>query len=175
MGRLPGSFWNQKKYPDFEKKGPACVHLWVKFFIQNIVLRVSRRTNSKMFPCWPLFLVFLTERLSKCPSSTTPRPTCPEKLLSVCVCVCVCVCMCVCISFQRKGFSWLTQNNKCNARDQASDIVLRKLFCVKYLRRHVLNNDSRDLQASNCARVSIKPGRAKRSKKQLLELSENQR
>ena len=36
----------------------------------------------------------------------------------------------------RKGF-WLKQNNKCNARDQASDVVLRKLLCVKYLRRHV--------------------------------------
>ena len=41
--------------------------------------------------------------------------------------VCVCVCACVCISFHRKGFSWLKQ--KCNARDQASDVVLRKLLC----------------------------------------------
>ena len=87
----------------------------------------------------------------------------------------MCVCVCVCVSFHRKGFSWLKQNNKCNARDQASDVVLRKLFCVKYLRRHVINNHIRDLQASNYARVSIKPGKATRSKTQLLELSKNQR
>ena len=44
-------FENRKKCPDFGKKGPDCDHLWVKFSIQNIVLRVSRRKNSKMFPC----------------------------------------------------------------------------------------------------------------------------
>ena len=87
----------------------------------------------------------------------------------------VCVCECVCISFHRRGFSWLKQNNKCNARDQTSDVVLRKLLCVKYLRRHVIDNYRRDLQASNCVRVSIKPGRATRSKRQILELSKNQR
>ena len=84
------------------------------------------------------------------------------------------VSVCGCISFHRKGFSWMRQNNKCNAKDQASNVVLRKLFCVKYLRRHVIDNHSRDLQASNCARVSIKPGRATRSKRQLLEPSKNQ-
>ena len=72
------------------------------------------------------------------------------------------------IQFHRKDFSWLKQNNKCNARDQASDFVLRKLLCVKYLRRQVIDNHSRDLQASNCARESIKPARATRSKRQLL-------
>ena len=85
------------------------------------------------------------------------------------------VSVCVCISFHRKGFSWLTQNNKCNAKDQTSNVVLRKLFCVKYLRRHVIDYHSRDLQASNCARVSIKPGRDTRSKRELLEPSKNQR
>ena len=83
--------------------------------------------------------------------------------------------MCVFISFHRKDFSWLKQNNKCDARDQVSDVVLRKLLCVKYLHHHVIDNHSRDLQVSNCARVSIKLGRATRSKRQLLELSENQR
>ena len=81
--------------------------------------------------------------------------------------------MCVFISFHRKGFSWLKQN-KCNARDQTSDVVLRKLLCVIYLHHHVIDNHSRDLQASNCTRVSIKPGRATRSKRQLLKLSKNQ-
>ena len=48
--------------------------------------------------------------------------------------------------------------------------MLRKLLCVKYFRRHI-DNHSRDLQASSCARVSIKPGKATRSKRQLLKLS----
>ena len=30
-------FRNLKKYPDFEKKDPDCVHIWVKFSIENIV------------------------------------------------------------------------------------------------------------------------------------------
>ena len=40
------------------------------------------------------------------------------------------------------------QNNKCNARDQASDVVLLKYICVKNLRRHVIDNYSSDLQTS---------------------------
>ena len=51
---------------------------------------------------------------------------------------------------------------------QPSDVVLRKLLRVKNLRLHVIDNHSRDLQASNCSRVSIKSGRAARSKRQLL-------
>ena len=85
------------------------------------------------------------------------------------------VCVCVFISFHRRGFSCLKQNNKCNGRDQASDDVLRKSLCVKYIHHHIIRNHSRDPQASNCARVSIKPGGATRNKRQLLELSENQR
>ena len=84
------------------------------------------------------------------------------------------LCVCVFISFDCKGFYRLKQNNKCNARDQGSDNVLRKLLCVKYLRRHIIDNYSWDFQAGNCARVSIKPGRATRSKRKLLILSKNQ-
>ena len=51
-------FENRKGCTDFGKKGPDCVHLWVKFPIQNLVLRVSRRKNSKMFPCGTSFFVF---------------------------------------------------------------------------------------------------------------------
>ena len=40
------------------------------------------------------------------------------------------------------------QKNKCNARDQASDVVLLKYICVKNLRRHVIDNYSSDLQTS---------------------------
>ena len=46
-------FENQKKYPDFGKKIPDCVHLWVKFSIQNVALRVSRRKKSIMLPWGP--------------------------------------------------------------------------------------------------------------------------
>ena len=48
-------FENQKKCPDFGKKGPDCINHWVKFSVQNVVLRVSRRKNSKMFPCGNCF------------------------------------------------------------------------------------------------------------------------
>ena len=64
--------------------------------------------------------------------------------------------VCVFISFNRRGFSWLKENNECNARDQASDVVLRKLLSVKYINRHVIDNHSRSLRASNYARVSVK-------------------
>ena len=54
---------------------------------------------------------------------------------------------------------------------KSSDVVLRKLLRVKNLRLLVIDNHSRDLLASNCTRVSIKPGKAARSKRQLLKLS----
>ena len=92
-------------------------------------------------------------------------------------CVCVCVCVCVFVFFHRKGFSWLKQNNrcKCNGRDQCGDVVPRKSICVKYIHRHIIANHSRVLQATNCARVSIKPGADTRNNRHLLNLCENQR
>ena len=36
----PSLIANRKKCPDFGKKGPDCVHLWVKFSIQNVALGV---------------------------------------------------------------------------------------------------------------------------------------
>ena len=72
-------FENRKKCPDFGgKKGPDCIHLWVKITIQNIVLRISRGKNSKMFPCRASFSCVFDEMficLSKCPSFTTPLPS----------------------------------------------------------------------------------------------------
>ena len=44
-------FSNREKCPDFRKKDPDCVHVWVKFSIQNVVLTVSSAQFSKMFPC----------------------------------------------------------------------------------------------------------------------------
>ena len=60
----------------------------------------------------------------------------PQYLLLSCVFVYVCVFVCVCISFHHKDFSWLKQNNKCNARDQASDVMLRKLLSVNIVIRN---------------------------------------
>ena len=40
-------FESQNNCPDFGD----CVHLWVKFSIQNAVLRLSRREKSKILPC----------------------------------------------------------------------------------------------------------------------------
>ena len=57
----PALFENQKTCPDFGKKGPGCVHLWVKFSIQNVVLRISRRKISKMFPCGASFSCIFDE------------------------------------------------------------------------------------------------------------------
>ena len=38
---------NRKRCTNFGKQGPDCVHHWVKCFIQNVVLTVSRIKNSK--------------------------------------------------------------------------------------------------------------------------------
>ena len=55
-GRPPLAFFeNRKKCPDLGKKGPDCIDLWVKFSIQNVVLRISRTKNSKMLPCGTFF------------------------------------------------------------------------------------------------------------------------
>ena len=41
----PAFFENRKNCPDFEKIGRNCVDHWVKCYIQNVVLEVSRRKN----------------------------------------------------------------------------------------------------------------------------------
>ena len=51
----PALFWKSKKVLWFCRKGPDCIHLCVKFSIQNVVLRVSRRKNSKFFSCGAFF------------------------------------------------------------------------------------------------------------------------
>ena len=54
-GGLPCHFWKSKKCPDFGKKGPGCVHIWFRFFIQNLVLKESRRKTPKCFSKCPTF------------------------------------------------------------------------------------------------------------------------
>ena len=83
-GDLPCLFWYLKI---LVKKILDCVHLWVKFPIQNIVLRESKKKTPKCFTVGPFFLVFFTEFFIKLPQflqlfSPTPIP-CPEKYLVV--------------------------------------------------------------------------------------------
>ena len=63
---------DHKKCSDFGKIDPDSVHLLVKFSIQNVILRVSRRKNSKFSPVEPFFLKLFTNFLSKYPSSQKP-------------------------------------------------------------------------------------------------------
>ena len=51
----PTHFWKSKKVPGFWKKGPDCIHLCVKFSIQNVVLRISRTKKFQIFPCGASF------------------------------------------------------------------------------------------------------------------------
>ena len=56
---LPSPFWKLKKRAmGLEKKGPDCVHFWVKFSIQNVVLRLCRGKTPKCFSARHFFLVF---------------------------------------------------------------------------------------------------------------------
>ena len=55
----------------FGRKNTDYVYQWVKFSIQNAVLRVSRRKNSKMFPCGTSFSFFL--RRNNCRSALVPQ------------------------------------------------------------------------------------------------------
>ena len=55
-GGLPCPFFeNKKKCPDFRKESPDCVRPYIKFTIQNAVLRVSKRKNFEKFPCEAFF------------------------------------------------------------------------------------------------------------------------
>ena len=58
------------------------VHLWVKFSVQNIVLRETRRKKSEMFLCGVHFS-FVSDEMFISPNSTPPIPPtpCPKKFL----------------------------------------------------------------------------------------------
>ena len=56
-GGLPCPFLKIEKVAlILEKKDPNCVHPWVESPIQNVVLKVSRRKSSRIFPAGPFFL-----------------------------------------------------------------------------------------------------------------------
>ena len=67
-GRPTLLFLKIRKVSWIYKNGPGCVHFWVKFSVQNVVLRVSTRKNTKIFLCRVFFPDFLTKWLSKCPN-----------------------------------------------------------------------------------------------------------
>ena len=71
-GGLPCCFFSKikKSAPILVRNGRDCVHFWVQFSIQILVLRVSRRKISQIFPCF--FSCVLTKRLSRCPNCTKP-------------------------------------------------------------------------------------------------------
>ena len=63
----PALFENRKKPPGFRKKGTDCIHLWVKFSIQNVVLRVSTRKKLQNVSLWGLFFGVFDEILIQVP------------------------------------------------------------------------------------------------------------
>ena len=74
----PAFFENGEKY--LQKEGPYCY--WVKFSIENIVLRVSRRKNLEMFPCGTSFSCVSGGMFIEAPQFTNSVP-CPEKFMIV--------------------------------------------------------------------------------------------
>ena len=62
------------------QKSPDCVLFWIEFFIQNVVLGVSRRKNFKMFPCGVSFSCAFVEIFIKVPYYNNPPP--PSSLLA---------------------------------------------------------------------------------------------
>ena len=46
---------NRKRCPDFREKDPDCVHPYVKFTIQNVVLKASKIKSFKTFPYGAVF------------------------------------------------------------------------------------------------------------------------
>ena len=58
----PSFFWKLKKGTlILEQKGPDFIQLWVKFSIEAIVLRVSRKKKAKCFPAGLFLLAFIKE------------------------------------------------------------------------------------------------------------------
>ena len=90
------------------------------------------------------------------------------------VCIhCVHVCVCV-FSSTVKASAW---TKTINVMPGIRPAMLRwgnYSVSSSLLHCRIIDNHNRDIQASNCARVSIKPGTAIRNKIQLLELSKNQ-
>ena len=84
-GGLPYPFLKfEKSALILAKKGPHSVHLWSTYSIQNLILRVSKRKNSKIFLRACFFLVLYTNFLSKCPNSAKQSPVLKNFWLRIC-------------------------------------------------------------------------------------------
>ena len=118
------------------------VYISIYLSIYQYFIYLSIYLSIYLFIYLFIYLLFLSVSKTSC--------------VRVCVCVCVCVCACVCvfvfIYFHRKGFSWLNKTINVMSEVQVRDGMLRKYFCVKNLCHHVIDNHSRDLQTSNCAK-----------------------
>ena len=74
-GNSPLHFYeNWKKCPGFGKKDLDSLHFWIKFPIQNVVLRVFRRKNPKMFSCRAFFPSVFNEMFIKVPQFHMTSP-----------------------------------------------------------------------------------------------------
>ena len=72
------AYWRTltQKTHDAVSKLKRSVHLWVKFFIQNVILRVSTRKKLHYFFCGALFSCAFDKILSKRLSSTKTHLPC---------------------------------------------------------------------------------------------------
>ena len=76
-----------------------------------------------------------------------------------------CICVCTCVYFLSPSRLLLTkQNNKCNTRVQVSSGMVLKYFCIKDLCHRIKDVRRKNFKAG-CKRLSIKPGKATRSKR----------
>ena len=64
---LPCPFFKIKDSAPNLEKGPDFVHFGGKFSIQNVVIRVSRKENSKMFLCERFFYYVFNKMFIKVP------------------------------------------------------------------------------------------------------------
>ena len=82
----PALFENQNKCPDLGKKDPDCGYLWVKCSIQNVVLRVSWKKNSKMFPYEVPFSCIVDKMFIEVAYfHNSPSPTLKKFWLRICI------------------------------------------------------------------------------------------
>ena len=61
----PSFFLKIEKVPQFWEKSPDCVHLSIKFYVQNVVLKVSCRKKLQTLSL--RFLCFIDEMLNEVP------------------------------------------------------------------------------------------------------------
>lgn len=73
-------FWKSKNVHWFWEKDPDFAHLWLKFSIQGVPLRVSRRKKTQFFPS-RAFLSCAFERNIYQSAPISRNLSCPQKFL----------------------------------------------------------------------------------------------